>query len=127
MDSLLYAKWLDLKEAERSIVEQRREIEDQMVESMTIDTTANSAKTMVDGGYKVTVTTRLSKRVDSDALQEIARDNGLFEHLQYLFRWKPEIDAKAWKSADQSITKPLLGAITTTPSRPSFKIELIED
>ena len=64
----------------------------------------------------------MNRKVDSDKLQELAAENGLTEHLSTLFRWKPDIDAKAWKAADESITRPLMGAITTTPSRASFVI-----
>ena len=74
------------------------------------------------GGYKIKITGRMNRKVDADALQELAAEAGLTGHLSSLFRWKPEIDAKAWKSADASITSPLMGAITTTPSRASFAI-----
>ncbi|PID39680.1 MAG: dihydropyrimidinase [Proteobacteria bacterium] len=33
--------------------------------------------------------------------------------MQSLFRWKPEVNISAWKSADKAITGPLLGGITT--------------
>ena len=34
-------------------------------------------------------------------LQEIAAEHGLEAHLSMLFRWKPEIDARAWKAAQR--------------------------
>ena len=74
-------------------------------------------------GFKVKVTYRMNRRIDSEALQEIAAEYGLTEHLGALFRWKPEINAKAWKEAGEQITAPLLSAITTAPGRPSFNIE----
>jgi len=55
-------------------------------------------------------------------VQEIAAEAGLTEHLSSLFRWKPEINMSAWKNADEKITTPLLGGITTTPGRASFTI-----
>ena len=66
---------------------------------------------------------RFTRKVDGDLLQDIAREKGLMDHLSTLFRWKPEIDAKAWKLADETVTKELAGAIVTTPGKPTFKIE----
>jgi hypothetical protein len=56
----------------------------------------------------------------------LAAEAGLSDHLGSLFRWKPEINATAWKQADNSITNPLLGAITSTPGRTSFSITFKE-
>ena len=65
----------------------------------------------------------MNRKVDVDLLQEIAAEHGLEDHLGSLFRWKPELNVKAWQQADDSITLPLSGAITTKPGRPSFSIE----
>ena len=73
-------------------------------------------------GHKIKITGRMSRKVDGERLQEIAAEAGLTEHLSSLFRWKPEINMSAWKSADKSITEPLLGGITTQPGRASFTI-----
>jgi hypothetical protein len=64
----------------------------------------------------------MSRKVDTDKLQEVALANGIFDHLQSLFRWKAEINASQWKIADASITEPLTEAITTKPGRPAFQI-----
>ena len=64
----------------------------------------------------------LSRKINGERIQEIAAEEGLTEHLSSLFRWKPEINMTAWKSADKSITGPLLGGITTQPGRASFTI-----
>jgi hypothetical protein len=74
------------------------------------------------GAYKIKVTGRMSRKVDTDKLQEVALANGIFDHLQSLFRWKAEINASQWKIADASITEPLTEAITTKPGRPAFQI-----
>ena len=66
---------------------------------------------------------RFNRKVDGDLLQDIAREKGLMDYLSTLFRWKPEIDAKEWRLADESVTKELAGAIVTTPGKVSFKIE----
>jgi hypothetical protein len=74
----------------------------------------------------VKVSGRINQTVDGDKLQEIAMEHGLSDHLANLFRWKPEINAKAWKACDDSITRPLLLAVTTKPGRPTFSIQLKE-
>lgn len=123
----LYAQWLAAKEAERQAVEQRRAIEDQLIAELRVAETDEGTRTVEAGEYKVKITCRMNRRIDAEALQEIAAECGIAEHLGDLFRWKPEINAKAWKSADESITKPLLAAITTQPGRPSFAIELNQE
>lgn len=122
----LSAQWLAAKEAEREATEVRRAIEDQMLEALRVSQALDGTENYESEGYKVKIVGRLNRKIDADKLQELAVENGLFEHLQNLFRWKPEINAKAWSAADPSITKPLLGAITTTPGRPSFTITIKE-
>jgi len=122
----LYQQWLDAKETERQAAEARRQIEDKLITELGITETDEGSRTVKADGYKVKVTCRMNRSIDADALQEIAAECGLTQHLGDLFRWKPDLNAKAWKEADQSITAPLLAAITTKPGRPSFSIELSE-
>ena len=75
-----------------------------------------------DGGYKIKITGRMSRKVNGERIQEIAAEEGLTDHLQSLFRWKPEVNMSAWKSADKAITGPLLDGITTQPGRASITI-----
>ena len=122
----LYQQWLEAKEHERLAVERRREIEDQLSLDLKINPNQDKNQTFDADGYKVKITTRLTRKIDADRLQEIAAENGLSTHLSTLFRWKPEINATAWKSAADNITRPLLDAIETKPGRPSFKIEEVK-
>ena len=118
----LYQQWLDAKTAEKDAMELRREIEDQLVADLGIDKILDGTKNIEVEGYKVKIVGRLDRKVNSDKLQDLAAEYGLTEHLSSLFRWKPEINASAWKSADPRITEPLLDAITSTNGRPSFTI-----
>lgn len=123
----LSAAWIEAKEQERLAVERRRVLEDHLALCLELapdlDTTLNK-KTKE---YSIKVVGRLNRKVDGDRLQEIANENGLEHHLSSLFRWKPEIDMRAWKSCDPSITNFLAEAITVTPGRPSFAITKNED
>lgn len=119
----LCALWMQAKEDEKTAIENRRAYEDKLLSLIGVaENFEGTENAEAPGGYKIKVTGRMSRKIDSDKLQELAAEHGLSEHLSSLFRWKPDIDAKAWKAADESITRPLMGAITTTPSRASFTI-----
>ena len=115
-------EWLDAKETERAATEARRVVEDYLIEELGPSAEFEGTKNVDAGAYKIKITSRMSRKVDGEKIQEIAAEAGLSEHLSSLFRWKPELNMSAWKSADKSITTPLLGGITTTPARASFSI-----
>lgn len=118
----LAAAWLDAKALEAEAVAARRAAEDALIDELRLADHFDGTKAVEIDRYVIKVTARQSRRIDGDKLQTIALENGLHDHLSSLFRWKPEIDARAWKAADSSITRPLLDAITTTPGRASFAI-----
>lgn len=118
----LYQRWLDAKKLEAAVVAERRQLEDQMVAEFTIPKDLDGTVNHELDGYKIKIEGRINKKIDADKLQMLAAEAGLSEHLSSLFRWKPEINAKAWNSAADAVTKPLLDAITSTPGRPTFTI-----
>jgi hypothetical protein len=119
----LSAQWLAAKETEKAAQEERRLIEDRMLSLIGLPEAFEGTENAEAGEYKIKLVGRLNHKIDADRLQEIAAEHGLTDHLGSLFRWKPEINARVWKAADESITNTLLEAITTTPGRPSFSIE----
>lgn len=122
----LAAAWTAAKESERVAVENRRDLEDQMRELVQFAETAEGTSTTDAGQYRIKITERIDRKVDAELVQELAAENGLTEHLGALFRWKPELNLSAWKSANESITRALSGAITAKPGRPSFSITIKE-
>jgi hypothetical protein len=118
----IYQRWLDAKEAEKAAIELRRSIEDQLVMELDIAKTLDGTQNIDADGYKVKVVGRLDRKVNSDKLQDLAAEFGLTQHLSSLFRWKPEVNVTAWKSADPLIIDTLQDAITTSNGRPSFTI-----
>ena len=122
MTDILYQIWLAAKAEELAAIIKRRGIEDILVKQFAIAETLEGSKYIEDEGFHIKIEGRLNRRVNADKLQELAAENGLTEHLASLFRWKPEINAAAWKAAKPEITTPLLDAITATPGRPSFTI-----
>jgi len=118
----LYQRWLDAKKLETAAVKDRRELEDLMAAEFALPKDLDGTVNHQVDGYKIKMEGRINKKIDADKLQMLAAEAGLSEHLSSLFRWKPEINAKAWNSAADAVTGPLLGAITSTPGRPTFTI-----
>jgi len=123
LDPLLQ-EWIDAKEGEKAAQEWRRSIEDQLLEAIVVpDDLEGVINPTVSEQYKIKITGRMTRKVDSDRIQEIAAENGITDQLSVLFRWKPEINMAVWKATNPSVTDLLLDGITTKPGRPSFTIE----
>ena len=118
----LYQRWIDAKKLEVAAVAERRELEDQMVKEFAVPKDLDGTVKHEVEGYIIKMEGRINKKIDADKLQMLAAEAGLSEHLSSLFRWKPEINAKVWNAAAEVVTGPLLGAITSTPGRPTFSI-----
>jgi hypothetical protein len=118
----LYQRWLDAKKLETAAVAERRQLEDQMAEEFCLPKDLDGTVNHQVDGYKIKMEGRINKKIDADKLQMLAAEAGLSEHLSNLFRWKPEINVKVWNAAAEAVTQPLLGAITSTPGRPTFSI-----
>jgi hypothetical protein len=114
--------WLEYKRVEERAVEDRRKVEDRIKSLVGVADQEEGTTTAKPDGFTVRITGRLDRKVDADKVQELAAEYGLTEHLGQLFRWKPEVNMTAWRSADESITRPLADAITTKAARASFKI-----
>jgi len=118
----LYQRWLEAKKMETLAIAERRDLEDQMAIHFGIPKDLDGTIKQEENGYVIRMEGRINKKIDADKLQVLAAEAGLSEHLSSLFRWKPEINAKAWNAAAEAVTQPLLGAITSTPGRPTFTI-----
>lgn len=117
--------WMLAKDAERQATEARRAVEDELSKIFGIteqmEGTMNAKTTT---GHNIKIVGRVSRKVDSDKVQELAAEHNLGSHLETLFRWKPEINLTAWKATAPEITVLLADAVTVTASRPSFSITL---
>jgi len=119
-------RWLELKVQEEYVVSERRLIEDQISSLIKIQETLEGVETKKIGNLVIKVTGRIDRKVNAEMVQEIAAENGLSEHLSALFRWTPAINMTAWKKCSPEITNILLGAVTSKPGRPSYKITIEE-
>ena len=122
MTTNLYQRWVEAKKMEALAVTERRQLEDQMAEAFALPKDLDGTLKREADGYLIKVEGRINKKIDADKLQVLAAEAGISEHLSSLFRWKPEINVKAWGAAADAVTGPLLGAITSTPGRPTFTI-----
>ena len=118
--------WLIAKENEAAAMGDRRKIEDRIKKLAKIAEDLEGTETVTPDYFTIKIVGRIDRKVDSDKLQELAAEAGLTEHLSSLFRWTPEINMAIWKASDERITRPLAGAITAKPGRPSFKITIKE-
>lgn len=116
------AEWAAEKEVERMAVENRRRLEDEMVQVLSLVPDLDSTVSKEVDGYVIKITGRIDRKVDADKIQELAAQHGLESHLSTICRWKPELNLTVWKATDPSITKLLAPAITAKPGRPSFSI-----
>ena len=114
--------WLVAKEDEQNAISERRRIEDRIKSLGGVSENLEGTEKLSPAGYTIRIVGRLDRKVDGDLLQDLAAEHGLTDHLSTLFRWKPEVNLAAWKAADDRVTTPLLGAITTKASRPTFTI-----
>lgn len=119
---ILISAWVKAKAEEQMATEWRRTTEDRILKVLSLAPEFEGTENFETGDFKLKIVGRHNRKIDAEKLQLLAAENGLSEHLSALFRWKPDINAAAWKAADDSITNPLLDAITTTPGRPSFAI-----
>ena len=126
--SILSSQWIDLKIEEANIVNDRRLVEEKLLSLIGIaENFEGTERSETDDGYVIKVQCGITRKIDSELLQELAVENGLTEHLSTLFRWKPEINSAIWKATSKEITKPLLDAITSKPAKPSFTITLKDE
>ena len=116
-------RWLSAKEAEKLAQEERRKVEDELLSLIGFSETFEGTQNAEQDGYKVKIVGRMNRKVDSDVLQDLAREHGLETFLTSLFKWEADLKLTAWKATDKSITDLLAPAITTKPGRPSFSIE----
>ena len=122
----LYDEWMRLKDMERSVAEQRRGIEDELIAAHKIDVTQEGTETINDDQYQIKFVRKLTRKVDAEVAKQIAIENGLDDQLARIFRWRADIDAKNWQATDPALTSPFLPAITTKPARPTVAVTIKE-
>jgi hypothetical protein len=121
--SELVILWQTSKKQEELALKERRFCEDKILSLLGVPENFDGTENFKpDIGLGLKIEGRITRKVDSEKLQELANLHGLSDHLPSLFRWKPEINAAVWKATSTEITNHLTEAITAKAGRPSFSI-----
>jgi len=119
----LLVEWRVAKQLEQEATHRRREIEDQIKAFIGFDENREGNVALPFDGGRVVVTARLDRKVDGTLARQLAAENHLEDWLDRIFRWKPELEVRAWKKAPEYITQTFAPAIITKPGRATFALE----
>lgn len=114
--------WMQAKEAERKAIEYRREL-DQLIQSL-LPKKDDGSVTQAEGPYKVSVTYKLDRKLDTPALQ--AAWHTIPERTRCAIKWKSELSTIAYRSLSDDDKALLAGYITTKPASPTVSVEFKE-
>lgn len=122
--AVLVTKLADAKEAEARAKAAREAIERELAAAIGVPETWTGSTTSEICGFKVTCTRRDNVRIDADAVRGIAAESSALDQFsKQIFRWKPEIDKKAWDAAPDDVIKAFSAAVTRTPGKISFALK----
>lgn len=113
--------WLETKEEEKALAEKRKEIEEKLY--TMIDHKEDGSLTTKANGYKITITTKLYRKIDAEIWAEVA--DRLEEEARPV-KTKLEVDTKKLNALSPEKWGEIAEAFTTTPGKPGFKIEKID-
>jgi hypothetical protein len=119
----LLIEWRVAKQLEQEAVLRRRNIEDEIKAAIGFDEGREGSETLPFYSGRVTITARLDRKVDAQLARQLAKEHYLESWLDRLFRWKPELELRAWRKAPESVTQVFAPAITTKPGRATFALE----
>ena len=122
--AVIVTRLADAKEAEARAKAAREAIERELAAAIGVPETWTGSTTSEICGFKVTCTRRDNVRIDADAVRGIAAESSaLDQYSKQVFRWKPEIDKKAWDAAPDDVIKAFSAAVTRTPGKISFALK----
>lgn len=114
--------WMQAKEDERKAIEHRRSL-DELIKSLTPKKDEGSI-TQTDGDYKVTVTYKLDRKLDTTALQLDWAT--LPPRAAEAIKWKADLSTSAFRALSDEDKATLSAYITTKPSSPTVSVEFKE-
>lgn len=122
--AIIVTRLADAKEAEARAKAAREAIERELAAAIGVPETWVGSTTSDICGYKVTCSRRDNVKIDADAVRSIAAESSaLDQYSKQVFRWKPEIDKKAWDAAPDEVIKAFSAAVTRTPGKISFALK----
>lgn len=122
--AIIVTRLADAKEAEAHAKAAREAIERELAAAIGVPETWTGSTTSEICGFKVTCTRRDNVKIDADAVRGIAAESSALDQFsKQIFRWKPEIDKKAWDAAPDEVIKAFSAAVTRTPGKISFALK----
>lgn len=105
------------KADEQAAKEVRLKAEDDLLAALGQQKMEGTTTTATDG-YKITVTAKLTRKLDYDRYQQM----GLPENLQFV-KYKPEIDLKRLRAIEMVDPALVASCVTVAPAKPAIKLE----
>jgi hypothetical protein len=123
---MLAQQYLEAKAAEDAAIANRRSI-GKMIEDALPGPDEGTARTAMPG-ITVTVTRKLTRKVDSERLSLLWGELG--ENVQNAFKWKVDLNTKHYRALQELATAELTEAnqfITSSPAASSVEVKLNEE
>jgi hypothetical protein len=112
------------KRIEDEAVQKRREIDEQIsLQLSTGKAEGTESMKLTDIGAKVTVTYKVARKVDTEALQE--RWEYLSEEQRAAFKWSADISVTALRKFEGNDLVAVSKFFESKPASPTIKIEMI--
>lgn len=115
------------KDEERTLIERRRAIEDQIAEMLPTDALEGSISCVI-GDYRIAVKRGLTRSVNSDKLRDLW--DTLPTKAQEAFRWSAAVALPKLRALQEYMpaehAKLAAAVIETKPARPAVTVDLIE-
>lgn len=119
----LIAARIAAKRDEDAAVAERRQIDAQLADLLKDPAKPEGAISKKDGGYKLTVTYKVSRSVDTDALTKAWAE--LPKDVQDAFKWKADVSVSALRKLEAESSSKAAVFITAKPASPSIEIEAV--
>lgn len=119
----LVAARIAAKRAEDAAVKARREVDAQLAELLRDASKLEGSISQKLDGYKVTVTYKLDRKVDTESLTK-AWDK-LPLDVQAAFKWKADLSVSEFRKLDEKAQLNISQYITTKEASPSITIEAV--
>jgi hypothetical protein len=125
-DEEMALKWVLLKNKEKEVIEERRQLEDKMSSLFGIAENFKGTQKLEAGKVNIKIVGSLTTSVNREILTDILSENPDIDG-NLIFRWKPEVEKKVYDTLDEKTKQILSKAITSKPARLSYTIELKEE
>lgn len=119
----LIAARIAAKRIEDQAVEDRRALDKQIAELLKDPNKPEGAISQKADGYKVTVTYKVDRKVDSEKLQ--AAWSKLSAAASAAFKWKADVSVTELRKLEGADAAAAAVFITSQPASPSIKIEAV--